>query len=186
MSTRRKTRMYTCVVLGFGYSEDSSLAHVWFVSECGFSTPQNALRDLALQMYGKYKANNAYQKSACCTAFSKNSPDFKFCPQCGKSIDPSLDFDEYNVWLIHMTAYSVDEWGPSTELDGWSPWVSFWDVIKAGEGSIINISQSEFCLIAALDPQSVDEEDRQQLIEYQENNNLDFENLSNFIDNPEH
>jgi hypothetical protein len=63
MLTQRKTRMYTCVVLGFGYAEDSSLSHVWFMADSGFTTPQDIIKDLALQIYGKYKIDNTHQKS---------------------------------------------------------------------------------------------------------------------------
>lgn len=185
MSTRRKSRMYTCIVLGFGYAEDSSLSNVWFMSDAGFATPQDALKDLALQIYGKYKVDHIPKRNPCCLSVRENNSNFKFCPYCGFSTNSLMDFEEYNLWLLHISTYTIDTWRPTTELDGWSS-VSIWDLIKSGMGTIVNVpDRAEYCLIAALNPKSIDEEDQKQLIEYQEYNNLDPSNLSCFFDNIE-
>lgn len=112
--------------LNFGYAEDASLGFVPFTSSQRYADAKEALLDLAAFFKEHYVATLAPRLKKCCESARSKDPGAKFCPKCGKPLDPDgLDADGFMDWLRRLDGCSVDSYHgevvPYDEGQRWQP-----------------------------------------------------------------
>ncbi len=154
--------MMTC-----GYVESNMTS--WLLYGCrfqgnpGYDSMEEAIKDLALDLYAKFYDEHlsAYENrylnfERCCRDVLIEDPKANFCKGCGKAIankqfDPA-EFRDFVVGLHNTTcdSYGDAEWTSTRERMAWWPW-SIREFIHAPKDSVIYIAENgEHILLEAL------------------------------------
>lgn len=156
---------YSFIMMSCGYVESNQtswlLYGTHFHGREGFDTMQEAITELALDLYAKYYDEclssyiNRYSFSKCCTDSLIKDKEAKFCSKCGKPlIDKEFNADHFIEFIVNLHGSTCDSYGEAEYANGrhfvWWPW-SMHEFIDASKDEIIFIGESaEYVLLAAL------------------------------------
>lgn len=160
--------MFNCVVLRFGYVEDTQLGFLCFTGP-EFETRTDALKSLGHYLYRKYKSfhpSNSRPDETCCAVSRQAQNDF--CGKCGRRLHPlCMDWEMFRTWMVYeMPIFTADDWGDDYDLedvDEWNAWDDAVSRIVNNAKSLVDLrTKADGYLIDALllNPESIDAEDR--------------------------
>ena len=147
---------YYIIAVTCGYVEDAYVARLIFSTpdRRRFATPGEAVTELALDMYAKYREDCIEDKPKECCVKSFKKKEAKFCSACGRSaIRMAFNSERFMEFIqeLHCTtndSYGCAEWADD-RTSVFLPW--YHDLIGIQENEIVDISENaEQVLLCAL------------------------------------
>jgi hypothetical protein len=158
MKKSSKTKGYRFIAFACGYAESCKTSTMVYgtpyFENKSFTTKADAITQLALELYAKFKLENKVFLNKCCLKASKRKD--KFCSKCGKEIYNIREFDVYKFleFVTNLHNSTCDSYGQAEYFDTlepqFSPW-SFLDFWETDKSETIYIAENaEYVLLAAL------------------------------------
>lgn len=137
--------MIDTIVLHFGYVESARLATIICTHDNGgFSSKEEAIKDLAADLLARFK-ENLPRASSCCKKNSKNEANY-FCSICGKRLGLEFDPLAFQQWIVDLLTYDLDSFGYSESVDDrelyWTIGCSPMHLVNADDSTIYCIEES--------------------------------------------
>jgi hypothetical protein len=160
--------MYNVIVMACGYAESNMTSWLVYSTQFfgieGFETMEEAIKELALDLYAKYYDDvlSIYEKryskdvSECCRQALIKDKEANFCSVCGKPIE-NAEFSpiEFREYIKRLHASTCNDYGDAESCASrfqlsWWPW-SLRELQDAEKDEIIWIAESaELVLLDAL------------------------------------
>lgn len=151
-----KNGSYYIIAVTCGYVEDAYVARLIFSTpgRRRFATPGEAVTELALDMYAKYRDELVEDKPKACCVKSFKKKEAKFCSICGcPAVRMAFSSERFMEFIKELHCTTNDSYGQAEWADGrtcvFLPWHH--NLIGIQENEIVDISENaEQVLLCAL------------------------------------